>query len=85
MIMIYLSWLLWAFNENVLSKLDCLYNKLQRVVRQINLKGWVKAKGKWIQDGDRNTKFYHNLLPLDVVGILSNIFNLIFLAFMNLI
>lgn len=62
--MIYLSWLLSAFNDNDLSKLDCLYNKLQRVVRQINLKGWVKAKGKWIQDGDRNTKFYHNLVTI---------------------
>lgn len=62
--MIYLSWQLWAINDNDLSKLDCLYNKLQRVVRQINLKGWVKAKGKWTQDGDRNTKFYHYLVTI---------------------
>ncbi|WOL08081.1 hypothetical protein Cni_G16833 [Canna indica] len=37
-----------------------LGNKMTALNRQIKIKWWSKAKKNWIEEGDRNTKYFHN-------------------------
>ncbi|WOL01676.1 hypothetical protein Cni_G10393 [Canna indica] len=34
------------------------------LARQIHLKWWSKAKSNWIGEGEKNTKFFHNLVKM---------------------
>lgn len=42
--------------------LQCLYNKMEALNRQQHSYWWNKSKSAWIEDGDRNTKYFHSLV-----------------------
>lgn len=48
-------------NKDVIE-LGSLYNHIQTLTRYVNLKTWVKIKFKYIQNKDRDMRFYHNLI-----------------------
>ncbi|XP_020096969.1 uncharacterized protein LOC109716078, partial [Ananas comosus] len=49
-----------SISQNDIVKLNSLYNKHNALLRQINTKWWQKARIRWAQNGDLNTKFFHN-------------------------
>lgn len=40
--------------------LRCLYNKMEALNHQQHSYWWNKSKSAWIEDGDRNTKYFHS-------------------------
>ncbi|WOL07573.1 hypothetical protein Cni_G16317 [Canna indica] len=59
------------FKEEIgaLSEEDMLYmrslsNKILALTRQIKMKWWSKSMKKWIEEGDKNTKYFHSSVML---------------------
>ncbi|WOK95118.1 hypothetical protein Cni_G03825 [Canna indica] len=49
-------------NEQDQIRMECLVNKIKALNRQIHMKWWLKATTMWIEQNDRNTKFFQNLV-----------------------
>ncbi|WOK97281.1 hypothetical protein Cni_G05989 [Canna indica] len=47
--------------EADIIKMRCLSNKVAALSRQLHLKWWSKARAKWMEENDKNTKFFHSL------------------------
>ncbi|WOL00634.1 hypothetical protein Cni_G09347 [Canna indica] len=48
-------------NDNDLLRLNCLNNKIMALNRQIHIKWWSKSRAKWLEQNDKNTRYFHNL------------------------
>ncbi|WOK97061.1 hypothetical protein Cni_G05769 [Canna indica] len=50
--------------EADIIKMRCLSNKMKALSKQLHLKWWSKSRSKWMEENDKNTKFFHNLAKL---------------------
>ncbi|WOL14805.1 hypothetical protein Cni_G23586 [Canna indica] len=48
-------------SEQDICKIKCLANKIMALNRQVHIKWWSKAKINWMEENNKNTKFFHNL------------------------
>ncbi|WOL13238.1 hypothetical protein Cni_G22007 [Canna indica] len=48
-------------SEQDITRMRCLTNRIMALNKQIHLKWWSKARVKWLEENDKNTRFFHNL------------------------
>ncbi|WOK96905.1 hypothetical protein Cni_G05613 [Canna indica] len=48
-------------SEQDLSKMKCFVNKTMALNRQLHIKWWSKARAKWMEQNDKNTRFFQSL------------------------
>ncbi|XP_072953423.1 uncharacterized protein [Typha angustifolia] len=53
-----------ALDDAGLTNPRCCYNRKVALSRQINLKWLQRSRLKWVQEGDRNTHFFHLMATL---------------------
>ncbi|WOL17385.1 hypothetical protein Cni_G26177 [Canna indica] len=51
-------------SHHEITSLSCLYKKIQALNRQLSIKWWTLAKTKWVNQGEKNTKYYQNIVKL---------------------
>ncbi|WOK97946.1 hypothetical protein Cni_G06654 [Canna indica] len=43
-----------------IGNIQCLTNKAMTLNKQLHIKWWTKARTRWIEMNDKNTKYFHN-------------------------
>ncbi|WOL10352.1 hypothetical protein Cni_G19107 [Canna indica] len=43
-------------------RLKCLHNEAMALNRHLHIKWWTKARTTWLEQNDKNTKYFHNLV-----------------------
>ncbi|WOL07814.1 hypothetical protein Cni_G16563 [Canna indica] len=51
-------------NDDDLIKLNILNNKAMTLNRQVHIKAWSKSRYKWLDQNNKNTKFFHCLTKM---------------------
>ncbi|WOL04580.1 hypothetical protein Cni_G13301 [Canna indica] len=54
------GWLL----DNEIVHLEILARRAGALTKQLQLKWWSKARVRWIEEGEKNSKFFHNLVKV---------------------
>ncbi|WOL04830.1 hypothetical protein Cni_G13552 [Canna indica] len=49
-------------NDSDLDRLKILNNKAMALSRQVHTKAWAKSRHRWLEQNDKNTKFFHSLI-----------------------
>ncbi|WOK98391.1 hypothetical protein Cni_G07102 [Canna indica] len=53
-----------GLSDDEVMHLRILQKKTEALCKQIQIKWWSKARMKWVNEGERNSKYYHNLVKL---------------------
>ncbi|WOL01302.1 hypothetical protein Cni_G10018 [Canna indica] len=48
-------------NDMDICKMRSLSNKIMALNSQVHIKWWSKARSRWLEENDKNTKFFHDL------------------------
>ncbi|WOL16244.1 hypothetical protein Cni_G25031 [Canna indica] len=51
-------------SENEIVNMDILARRAGALSKQIQLKWWSKARVKWIEEGEKNSRYFHNIVKL---------------------
>ncbi|WOL01096.1 non-LTR retrolelement reverse transcriptase [Canna indica] len=53
-----------GLSDNELIQVRILQKKIGAFCKQIQIKWWSKERRKWIDEDEKNSKYYHNLVKL---------------------